>query len=650
MRTSYSLLGVLAAALASFSTPFAQEKAAEKSLDIAVPAPPSPPFAPEDVTASIVLPELNLKKILEEDAKSAEGSEKGMPRIGVFQDLPRPLHLQEGVSTQGVWLPRGKTAAVLALRILAPNALGVRLELTGLTLPDGAEIWVYNEDQPREAYGPFSRLPDGDVSLWTPSCYGRSVILACHLPDIQFQESASFHVTRSAVIYKSILTAIREKAGACNLDVSCYPAWADAALGVGGLGVIGSTGVVFCTCSLLADTQACTEVPYVLTAHHCVGGQTGYHGAETLEFYWRYQTPSCNGTPPDPASVPRTTGGAEYLAGMSGSGESGGGNDFTFLRMRNMPPQGLTYLGWTRTVPPLGTPVAAIHHPRGGYARISFGNLSNTNNPNGQYFHETLWRDGVTEPGSSGGCLMLEATQQIIGQLWGGDSSCTTPTLPDYYGRFDVTYPQIAAWLNPGPATVGFSAAQFSVHEDNGPATVTVVLSAPSRGDVSVQYETLPGTAVANKDFTPASGTLFFARGATQTTFQVPVFSNAKIDPPKTVQLVLTHPNCPVLGLGAALLQILDDDVDSDLDGLSDDEETQGVHGYATDPHNADTDGDWLTDGEELLAVHGVQTNPLLRDSDYDGQDDYTEIHYGHNPMDPNDTPRLSSLTLPLFK
>ncbi len=650
MRPPYSLLVVLAAALASFSDPHAQDKAAEKSLDIAVPVQPPPPFDAGDITASIVLPELNLSKILEEDAKSGEGSEKGMPRIGVFQNLPQPLQLQNGVSTHGVWMPRGTAGAVLALRIMAPNGLGVRIELTGLELPEKAEIWVYNEDQPGEAYGPFTRLPAGDVSLWTPSCYGRSVVLACHVPDIQHKERASFHINRAAVLYKSILTVIQEKAGACNLDVSCYPAWADAALGVGGLGVIGSSGVVFCTCSLLADTQDCTETPYVLTAHHCVGGQTGYHGAETLEFYWRYQTPSCNGTPPAPASVPRTTGGAEYLAGMSGSGESGGGNDFTFLRMRNMPPQGLTYLGWTTNIPAMGTPVVAIHHPRGSYARISFGNVSNTSNPYSQYFHQVLWHDGVTEPGSSGGCLMLEATQKIIGQLWGGDSSCTTPTLPDYYGRFDVTYPRIAAWLNPGPATVGFSTAQFSVHEDNGPATVTVVLSAPSRGDVSVQYETLPGTAVADKDFSPVTGTLLFARGVTQATFQVPVFSNAKIEAPKTLQLTLTHPNCPVLGIGTALLQILDDDVDSDRDGLSDDEEAQGVHGFVTDPRNADTDGDWLTDGEELLAVHGVQTNPLLPDSDYDGQDDYTEIHYGHNPVDPNDTPRLPSLPLPLFK
>lgn len=44
---------------------------------------------------------------------------------------------------------------------------------------------------------------------------------------------------------------------------------------------------------------------------------------------------------------------------------------------------------------------------------------------------------------------MIESTQQIIGQLWGGPGSCSTSTNLDYYGRFDVSYPLMAAYLNP---------------------------------------------------------------------------------------------------------------------------------------------------------------------------------------------------------
>ncbi len=627
-----------------------REHSAEKGLDLNVPIQPAPDLTAADITATVLLPEPDMQRIKEEDAIGGEGPEKGLPRIGVFQPLPQSIVVQNGIASHGAWQPHGKMGAVLAVRIMALKALGQRIEIEDLALPHGAEIWVYNEDRPSEAYGPFTEIPRGGLSLWSPACYGQSVVLTCYAGDMQTLSGLTFRVHRTAYIYKSILTAAAEKAGACNLDSTCYPAWADAVLGVGGLGVIGSTGVLFCTCSLLADAQECTETPYVLTAHHCVGGQTGVRGADTLEFYWLYQTPTCNGTVPSPSSVPRTTGGADYLAGMGGRGDTGGGNDFTFLRMRNMPPGGLTYLGWTTTVPALGNPVVGLHHPRGSFTRISFGDITNTANPYSQYYHEVIWHDGVTEPGSSGSCLMIEATQQIIGQLWGGDSACDTPTLPDYYGRFDVTYPIVSGWLEPGLAQVGFSASEYTVGEGDETGSIAVVLSNPSRGDISVHYETSPGTAVADVDYTPASGTLFYPRGTTTASFSVSVIPNPKIEPDKTVHLSLTNPNCPELGLASATLKILDDDIDSDGDGLSDEEELAGTYGFDTDPHKADSDGDGLKDGEEIFGTYGVQTNPTLKDSDYDGVDDFTEIHYGRNPMDPNDTPHIPSLILPLFK
>jgi hypothetical protein len=67
--------------------------------------------------------------------------------------------------------------------------------------------------------------------------------------------------------------------------------------------------------------------------------------------------------------------------------------------------------------------------------------------------------------------------------------------------------------------------------------------------------------------------------------------------------------------------------VDSDGDGLSDEQETNR---YRTDPRNPDSDGDGLSDGDEIN-VHG--TEPLIADSDHDGLGDGEEVHvYGTNP------------------
>jgi hypothetical protein len=92
--------------------------------------------------------------------------------------------------------------------------------------------------------------------------------------------------------------------------------------------------------------------------------------------------------------------------------------------------------------------------------------------------------------------------------------------------------------------------------------------------------------------------------------------------------------------------------VDSDMDGLSDEQETS----IGTNPHNWDTDGDGLSDYEE---VHIYSTNPLdahsisqgygwgtlyndwqlvdLTDSDGGGIPDRVEEHYGMNPQDSSD-------------
>ncbi len=66
--------------------------------------------------------------------------------------------------------------------------------------------------------------------------------------------------------------------------------------------------------------------------------------------------------------------------------------------------------------------------------------------------------------------------------------------------------------------------------------------------------------------------------------------------------------------------------LDSDRDGLSDDEESQ----TGTDKNKIDTDEDGLTDYEEVKIYH---TNPLKTDTDNDGISDGQEIKNNTNPL-----------------
>lgn len=70
--------------------------------------------------------------------------------------------------------------------------------------------------------------------------------------------------------------------------------------------------------------------------------------------------------------------------------------------------------------------------------------------------------------------------------------------------------------------------------------------------------------------------------------------------------------------------------VDSDADGLSDEEEAA----LGTNPNLADTDGDGLND---FVEVNTWQTNPLVADSDGDGVNDGAEVANGLDPNDNSD-------------
>ncbi len=589
-----------------------------------------------------IVPAPDLDAVLLEDQATGYDGAKGPERIGVFQPLNQPIILS---GATGTWKPLPDGAALWLAAVDAPGALGLRLEISALELPQGASIVVYGQDAPDLAFGPYHRIPEGETSLWLPTCAGTRVLLECRVPFGADPAAVRLNVARAAYVYK-LPAAIEAAAGACNKDVTCYPDWAETAKAVGGLGVIGNTGVLFCTCTRIADLNRSTNVPYVLTANHCVRGQTGTYGASSLEFYWFYQTGACNAAPPSLLSVPRTTGGADYLAGMTGTGTTGGGNDFTFLRMRQAPPATTPQLGWTARVPALGQELACMSHPQGEFKRIAFGNNTGLST----YYHTMTWHTGTTEGGSSGSSLVLADTRQIIGQLWGGFASCNRPSDPDYYGRFDVTYAIVSSYLGTMP-TARLGASAYAVAESAGTLSIPVTLSSAANPPwTAIGYTLAAGTAQTG-DFEAAEGVLTFPGGATQGSITVTVLPDWHMEPTETILLTLHTPQYMLLDSGAAqaTVSILDSDIDTDGDGLSDDEETLGVYGHPSNPAMPDTDLDGLSDREELLGSHGPATNPEQADTDGDGVNDGLEIAAGTSPTNPGVWPEMSSVETPWF-
>jgi hypothetical protein len=400
----------------------------------------------------------DLDALADDDTKSGQDGSKGPIRMGIHIPLEETVVLGETVASHGAWQILEDGSRLWSATLAADGAVGVRVHFAEARVPDGAQLSIYNEATPSEAYGPFPDSFQGPTDLWTPTCYGDRVTVECLIPDgvdpqgliviidriiYQYREHGSYAITKGI-------------AGACNLDTTCYPEWAGASSAVAGIGIVSSVGTIFCTASLVVDTDTATDIPYLLTAYHCVSTQTK---ADTLEAYWFYQTPACDGTPPAIISVPRTVGGADFLVGSA----TDAGTDLSFLRLRNTPPPGVGQLGWSTLSEPTGADSICIHHPRGDFKRIAFGNVTDSSAGDPFYvdtcgssqrltanFYQSTWTDGTTEGGSSGSPL-LNANQQIIGQLWGGYASCSLPDCPDYYGRFEVSYPLLESFLSPPP-------------------------------------------------------------------------------------------------------------------------------------------------------------------------------------------------------
>ncbi|NJN66639.1 MAG: hypothetical protein HC884_07930 [Chloroflexaceae bacterium] len=107
---------------------------------------------------------------------------------------------------------------------------------------------------------------------------------------------------------------------------------------------------------------------------------------------------------------------------------------------------------------------------------------------------------------------------------------------------------------------VRFSSDMFEVHEEEGTATITVTLNMTFTHQVSVDYATSDGTAIAGSDYMTASGTLTFVPDETVQTFDVEILPNFGDAPEETVHLMLSNPVSATLGSSdrQATLTIID--------------------------------------------------------------------------------------------
>ncbi|MGZ5079189.1 MAG: FG-GAP-like repeat-containing protein [Usitatibacter sp.] len=344
------------------------------------------------------------------------------------------------------------------------------------------------------------REPDAH-NYWSPVIEGSTIVFETGVPPGAKRSDMRVSVPQISHLYASASSgfAMPKAAGACNNDVSCYSAWSAEANSVARMVFTSGGSSYLCSGTLLADSAPASFIPYFLTANHCISDQAS---ASSLQTYWFFRSASCGA---GVGSYEIRTGGAQLLYASATT-------DTSFMRLAAAPPAGAVFSGWIAN--PAGATTAAavtgIHHPSGDLARISFGNILgfyNCTPPSSGFFscsaaaasssmyYGVAWRSGVVEPGSSGSALFLDNGHYVIGQLYGGSSSCADPAGGDVYGRFDVAF---AAGLHTYLAAAPPTPTQLLVVQLLGDGT-GVVTSSPSGIDcgTSCSASFAAGSAVA---------------------------------------------------------------------------------------------------------------------------------------------------------
>jgi hypothetical protein len=251
----------------------------------------------------------------------------------------------------------------------------------------------------------------------------------------------------------------------CQVDLACVyqiappveqPGIVSANFAVAKMSFTDSSGSSYvCTGTLLNTAKF--PSPIFLTAFHCLSDAESLASLTTI---WFYNRTACQSGPQNPA-LAQVAGGATSIFGSATL-------DTALVLLNQMPPPPATYLGWDASTMQPGTPILAIHHPRGDVKKASFGTELGIRNTSLQFvdlrtfpagtFYAVSWQLGIVEPGSSGsGLLSFDSATGLLhlrGTLTGGSNqTCSAGAETAYYSRFDRLYPYISDALNGSTAT-----------------------------------------------------------------------------------------------------------------------------------------------------------------------------------------------------
>ncbi|HKQ59846.1 MAG TPA: trypsin-like peptidase domain-containing protein [Candidatus Polarisedimenticolaceae bacterium] len=402
-------------------------------------------------------------------------------RVGVVKDVAPAVRfgrltsasLARGGDLAGGTLRPTGGGFVWTLVSEAEGAKAQRIHFTGFDLPEGTEVWVYNDAG--EAYGPYrGRGLTNDADFWSDSIGGSRVYIQVHdfgpaqnarLHKIRFDIPEVAYLGHYAIDTRPEPPSVETNAfcsfnASCIVNASCSTipsAVQNTRSAIAHMQWVSGAFIYICTGGLLADTDSGSQIPLFLTANHCLSRAKE---AKVLEAFFQFST-SCGGSCPqpftDPPGVPKVVG-ADVLSTSTNG-------DYTLLRLKQNPPVGSFFMGWNNTAVANtnGASLYRISHPSGApqaYSTHSVDTSAPTCSglPRGGwiYSRDTL---GGTEGGSSGSPV-VNASGQVVGQLTGAcgtnvNNVCDVTHNATVDGALAGYYANVASFLDPTPGGGG---------------------------------------------------------------------------------------------------------------------------------------------------------------------------------------------------
>ena len=540
-RTAFFILACLAFTASSMSDVQAQSARGDSPSPRAAVNASNPEKQLKQDYSTVAVPlEIVLDPVADAEKSALARPEKGRPlQIGFGRDLPEIY--QGDLYPRLTWVHAAGGGEVATFAVTSPGARAIRVAIAADRLPASAEVRFFGRKN-AEVFGPFraaevrSRPDDASRAgtetpaaelFWSPVIEGDTAGVEVHVASraegpFLMRVAGIQHLMESVQYPDGKRLSDIGDAGACNIDVRCRtttPALLSAAVAKIIFTEAGST--YLCTGTLLNDTDNSSFIPYFMTANHCVSTQSV---ANTINSYWFFERATCGGG--NPSTVTHFAGGATLLLTTSDT-------DATFLQMRdegiaNLP--GIWFAGWMVNNP-TGRQADGIHHPSGDLKKWSrgvangFANYGGAVNGTGSHIRVS-WSQGTTEGGSSGSGLFVPhpstGEQVFTGNLHGGIASCSSQSAPDWYGRFDLTYPRVRQWLEPCSYEVTPTVLTVAGSGMAGSITVTAGPECPWSATTAVPWITLTGTGgrgngsigytvATNSTSSPRSGSLTVA-------------------------------------------------------------------------------------------------------------------------------------------